>query len=343
MIRVAHLCMRYGSGGGAAARPPALDDVSFEVGRGEIVALLGPNGAGKTTMMRILTGYLAPSDGDAQLAGHSVRTDGLAVRRQVGYLPEGVPLYPDMRVGEYLGHRARLRGLRRSQRARLIDWAVEQCGLGDRRRQIIGTLSRGYRQRVGLCDAIMARPPILILDEPTVGLDPNQIREARELIRALGREQTVLISTHILPEVEALAARVIILHRGRVAAAYGAAELGRGGRARARLLVEVRPEQRAQAHALLGAVAGVSAVEALADGRLALTVDAAGGAPDVRDQIFGAAVAGGLILRELRWEASSLEEIFTRITTVDPPAPDPPGPSAGAGEAAPAATTTSDA
>jgi ABC-2 type transport system ATP-binding protein len=294
--------------------------VSFQVERGEIVALLGPNGAGKTTLMRILTGFLAPSGGDAELAGHSILGASLAARQQVGYLPEGVPLYPDMRVDEYLLYRARVRGIARGERRRRIDRAVEDCGLGDRRRQIIGTLSRGYRQRVGLADAILARPPILILDEPTVGLDPNQIREVRELVRALAREATVLLSTHILSEVEALAARVIILHRGRVVAAR--AQTGEGGAA-ARIIVRTRAEDRARAVGLFAGLAAVSAVAELADGRLAITprpTDAA--AAELAEEIFRAAAGAGLPLSELGRESSSLEEIFARITTGRADAPD---------------------
>jgi len=310
VIRVERLSMRYPARRGREADAPALAEVSFEVARGEVVALLGANGAGKTTMLRILTGFLEPSGGDAQLDGHSIRSDGLAARRAVGYLPEGVPLYPDMRVGEYLLYRARLRGLPRGERARLCDRAVERCGLGDRRRQIIGTLSRGYRQRVGLADAILARPPILILDEPTVGLDPNQIRETRDLVRELGRDATVLLSTHILPEVEALGARALILHRGRIAATHE----GAGG-AGARVLVEVRPEERTRARAVLAAVPGVGAVEERPDGRLGVVVAGAGAAaPDLREALFRAAAREGLALRELRAEASALEELFTRVT-----------------------------
>ena len=331
--------MRYGAPAARGALPPALDDVSFEVGRGEIVALLGPNGAGKTTMMRILTGFLAPTGGDAQLAGHSVReADSVALRRQLGYLPEGVPLYPDMRVEEYLVYRARLRGVSRAQRAGLIDRATAACGLGDRRRQIIGTLSRGYRQRVGLCDAILARPPILILDEPTVGLDPNQIREVRELIRELAREATILLSTHILPEVEALDARVVILHRGRVVAtrdARSTSTTGGRGRERPRVVVAVRPDEREHAARLFRSLAGVGALDELPDGRLAIRA-AEAGAPgpgsdagsgpdaepgsDLAEEIFRAAAGAGIVLRELRREASSLEEIFARITTGGPEA-----------------------
>jgi ABC-2 type transport system ATP-binding protein len=316
LIRVSHLSKSYGAHPGRGATPPALDDVSFEVGRGEIVALLGPNGAGKTTLMRILTGFLAPSGGDAELAGCSILDASLEARRQIGYLPEGVPLYPDMRVDEYLAHRARLRGVARAERSQRIDSAVQDCGLGDRRRQIIGTLSRGYRQRVGLADAILARPPILILDEPTVGLDPNQIREVRELVRGLAREATVLLSTHILSEVEALAARVIILHRGRVVAA-------RADSTGARVVVGVRAEDRARAREVFGALPGVAAVAELAGARLAIAPrPATDGTPDLAEEIFRAAVAAGLTLRELGRESSSLEEVFARITTGRADAPD---------------------
>ncbi len=320
MIRVSHLFKSYGGRSGRGAPPPALDDVSFEVERGEIVALLGPNGAGKTTLMRILTGFLAPSGGDAELAGHSILGASLAARQQVGYLPEGVPLYPDMRVDEYLQYRARLRGVARGERRQRIDSAVEDCGLGDRRRQIIGTLSRGYRQRVGLADAILARPAILILDEPTVGLDPNQIREVRELVRTLAREATVLLSTHILSEVEALAARVIILHRGRVVATR--ADGARDGVA-ARVVARTRPEDRARALGLFAGLPVVAAVAELADGRLAITPRASDpGEGDLAEEIFRAAAAAGLALRELGRESSSLEEIFARITTGRADTPD---------------------
>jgi ABC-2 type transport system ATP-binding protein len=336
VIRVSHLSKSYGarpakSDGARPAKsdgvrpepgapPAALDDVSFEVKRGEIVALLGPNGAGKTTLMRILTGFLAPSGGDAELAGHSILGASLEARQQIGYLPEGVPLYPDMRVDEYLQHRARLRGVARTERRRRIDSAVDDCGLGDRRRQIIGTLSRGYRQRVGLADAILARPPILILDEPTVGLDPNQIRDVRELVRALAREATVLLSTHILSEVEALAARVVILHRGRVVAMR--ADAARDSAA-ARVVVRVRHEDRERALGLFAGLAGVGAVAELADGRLAITPRATEpGGSDLAEEIFRAAAAAGTPLSELGRESSSLEEVFARITTGRADTPD---------------------
>jgi ABC-2 type transport system ATP-binding protein len=343
VIKVVHLSKRYAAKGYAAKNDSAasddarsrdsdaaaaLDDVSFDVDQGEIVALLGLNGAGKTTLMRILSGFLAPTAGDATLAGHSVRDASLAARRQLGYLPEGVPLYPDMRVEEYLTHRARLRGLARADRRRLVDRALGDCGLGDRRRQIIGTLSRGYRQRVGLADAILARPPILILDEPTVGLDPNQIRDVRALVRALAREATVLLSTHILSEVEALNARVIILHRGRVVAAPAA---GPTLDSRARVIVAIAAEARPRALALFQTLNGVAGVDELSDGRLALrpaprespTRETDGDADSFfSEAVFRAAAGAGLTLRELRRETSSLEEIFARITTGRADAPD---------------------
>jgi ABC-2 type transport system ATP-binding protein len=217
VISASALTKTYGRAGDG--RPPALDAVSFQIGQGEIVGLLGPNGAGKTTLMRILTCFLLPTRGAAVIAGCPIAHDPRGARRAIGYLPEAVPLPPEMRVAEYLTFRAALKGVARHARRGALDDALERTQLGDRRGQIIGTLSRGYRQRVGLADALLGDPPILILDEPTVGLDPNQIRETRALIRELGRERTVLLSTHVLSEVQALATRVIILHRGRVVAA----------------------------------------------------------------------------------------------------------------------------
>jgi gliding motility-associated transport system ATP-binding protein len=219
LISVRGVTKSYGGASRGGEGRPALDDVSFEVGSAEIVGLLGPNGAGKTTLMRILSCFLAPTRGTAVLNGCSIADDTRAVRRALGYLPEAVPLPPEMRVTEYLGFRAALKAIARDKRRAAVEDAIAIAGLGERRTQIIGTLSRGYRQRVGLADALLARPPILILDEPTVGLDPNQIRETHALIRELARERAVLLSTHILSDVEALAGRVVILDRGRVRAA----------------------------------------------------------------------------------------------------------------------------
>ncbi len=197
----------------------AVDDISFEVRRGEVVGFLGPNGAGKTTTMRMLTGFLPATDGRAVIAGFDIFDEPLAARRSVGYLPESPPLYPEMTVTGYLSHVAKLKDVPRAQRREAIDRAITRCGLADVRRRIVGTLSKGFRQRVGLAQAIVHDPPVLILDEPTVGLDPIQIREIRGLIRSLADtgEHTVLLSTHILNEVEAICERVVMIHEGRKA------------------------------------------------------------------------------------------------------------------------------
>jgi ABC-2 type transport system ATP-binding protein len=213
----------------------AVADVSFSVGRGEVVGFLGPNGAGKTTIMRILTGFLPASDGTALIAGHDIFEDGVAARRSVGYLPETPPLYPEMDVTGYLRYVARIKDVPRARVRDAVDRAVERCGLREVHRRVIGTLSKGYRQRVGLAQAIVHDPPVLILDEPTVGLDPIQIREIRGLIADLAsgveeERQTVVLSTHILAEVEAICRRVILIHGGRKVLDASLAELTRGER-----------------------------------------------------------------------------------------------------------------
>jgi ABC-2 type transport system ATP-binding protein len=208
----------------------ALRDVSFEVGRGEIVGFLGPNGAGKTTTLRILSTYLTPDSGTASIGGHDSAREPMAVRRKLGYLPEQPPLYLDHTVLEYLRFCAALRGVPRGRRAAAVASAIERCGLGEVRGRLLGNLSKGFRQRAGLAQALVHAPEVLVLDEPTVGLDPQQIREIRELIRSLGGEHTVLLSTHILPEVAAVCGRAVIVHRGRVVADAPVAELaGSGG------------------------------------------------------------------------------------------------------------------
>jgi ABC-2 type transport system ATP-binding protein len=209
MIVVEHLTKYYGE-------YPAVRDVSFEVPRGRVVGFLGPNGAGKSTTMRILAGFLTATGGRASIAGHDVFADPIAVRRRIGYMPESCPLYPELRVNEYLKFRAGLKGLGWSARRKRIDYVIERCWLTDVRRQLIGTLSKGYRQRVGLADALLADPPVLILDEPTAGLDPAQIRETRKLIRELGTQHTMLLSTHILSEVEMTCDSVVVIYQGRV-------------------------------------------------------------------------------------------------------------------------------
>ena len=209
MIHVSNLTKYYGD-------YAAVRNVSFDVPQGKVVGFLGPNGAGKSTTMRILAGYLTATSGSASIDGLDVFWDPVAVRRRIGYMPENCPLYPEMRVVEYLHFRAGIKGLHDQARLDRIDYVLGRCWLTGVRRQLIGTLSKGYRQRVGLADTLLADPPVLILDEPTAGLDPSQIRESRKLIRELGEEHTILLSTHILPEVEMTCDRVIIINRGEV-------------------------------------------------------------------------------------------------------------------------------
>ncbi len=210
MIEVQQLTKYYGE-------YPAVREVSFEVAKGRVVGFLGPNGAGKSTTMRILAGFLTASGGKARIAGFDVFNDPIEVRRRIGYMPESNPLYGELRVDEYLKFRGGLKGLSWSTRRKRIDYVLNRCWLTDVRRQLIGTLSKGYRQRVGLADALLADPPVLILDEPTAGLDPTQIRETRKLIRELGNQHTMLLSTHILSEVEMTCDSVVIINQGTVA------------------------------------------------------------------------------------------------------------------------------
>lgn len=229
MIEAKGLSKRYGD-------VVAVDSVSFEIEKGEIVGFLGPNGAGKTTSMRMLTGFLPPTEGSAVIAGHDIFSDPIVARRSVGYLPETPPLYPEMTVSSYLRFVARIKDVPRARRSEALDRSLERCGLVDVRSRVIGTLSKGYRQRVGLAQAIIHDPPVLILDEPTVGLDPIQIREIRSLIADLAApgkgegQQTVVLSTHILAEVEAICRRVILINNGRKAVDAPLSELTGGGR-----------------------------------------------------------------------------------------------------------------
>ena len=228
MIEVRNLTKVYGE-------TIAVDGISFEVARGEVVGFVGSNGAGKTTAMRILTSFAAATSGEAYMGGHHVFWDSGEVRRIVGYLPENTPLYADMRVGEYLMFRARLKEVPACLRKRRVAECVGRCGLAGVSRRVIGQLSKGFRQRVGLADALVGDPQILILDEPTIGLDPNQVREARELIRELGETRTVLLSTHVLPEVEMICGRTIVIDKGRIVADAPTADLMHGAGADERL------------------------------------------------------------------------------------------------------------
>lgn len=305
MIEVKGLTKRY-------AGRTAVDDVSFTVGKGEIVGFLGPNGAGKSTTMRMLSCYLPASAGEALVAGFDVFRHSLEVRRRIGYLPESTPLYPEMRVDEYLSYRAALKGVGGRRRRQRVSEVKELCGLTDVGRRIVGQLSKGYRQRVGLADALVHDPELVILDEPTIGLDPNQIRHVRDVIRNLAARHTVLLSTHILQEVELTCQRVLIINRGKIVASDSPDKLRarlQGGR---EIVAEVRgPREAVQAR--LAALAGVTRVEVEATGEWA-SYRLACGSDDVRPEIFAAVSQGGWSLRELRQEKQSLEDIFVALT-----------------------------
>ncbi len=288
----------------------AVRDVSFEVARGQIVGFLGPNGAGKTTTMRILAGYLTATSGRATIAGLDVFWKPVEARRRIGYLPESCPLYPEMRVTEYLRFRAGIKALHGRHASHRIEHVLKRCWVDDVRRQLVGTLSKGYRQRVGLADALLAEPPVLILDEPTVGLDPSQIRETRVLIRELGEKHTILLSTHILSEVEMTCDHVIIINDGRVAEAGPLAELAHKAGQDAVLVAELGGPTDIEAVRRLFKAERVDA-QALADGvRLRIpTADPA----KLAAKLAAHAVEKGWQVRELRPQQQTLEDLFVRV------------------------------
>ena len=299
MIQVERLSRRFGSF-------KAVDDVSFAVGGGEVVGLLGPNGAGKTTTMRMLTTYLSPTSGRASLAGHDVLDEPLEVRRKLGYLPESVPLYGEMRVREFLRFRAKLKDVPRSRLRAAVAEVVARCRLGEVENRIIGQLSRGFRQRVGLAEALLHDPPILILDEPTSGLDPIQILEVRALIRELGARHTILLSTHILPEVEAVCTRVIIIARGRIAVDERLDDLRREN--------AIVGEARGTADAIRAAIQTVPGVERVVaepqdSTHVEFQVHTRDGR-DLREAIGQKLASGGWPLRRLDLRRSTLEDRF---------------------------------
>ena len=310
MIEVESLTKRYG-------RATAVDGVSFHVQKGEILGFLGPNGAGKTTTMRILTCYLPPTEGAAKVAGYDVFSQPMEVKRRVGYLPETPPLYPDMSVREYLDFCARIKGVAPGERRQRVADAVEKCRVGDVRDKLIGKLSKGYRQRVGLAQAILHNPDVLILDEPTAGLDPKQIIETRELIRSFAGSHTVILSTHILPEVSMTCGRVVIINKGRVVAEDTPDNLTRRLQGAGALRVEARGDEAALA-ALLRGVPGVLSVHARGghDGAVVLDVEQEKGR-DVRADVAAAVVGQGHALLGLQQMGMSLEDIFLSLTTTD--------------------------
>src|SRR6186713_3305818 len=291
MIKVENLTKRY-------AGQTAIKDLNFEVSRGEIMGFLGPNGAGKTTTMRILAGFMPPTSGRASIAGFDVFEKSLQARAHLGYMPENVPLYSDMRVTEYLNYRAALKGVPHRRITERVGDVKELCGLKDVERKLIGTLSKGYRRRVGLADALLAEPDLLVLDEPTIGLDPNQIRQVRELIKNLGKQHTILLSTHILPEVEMTCSRVIIVHKGRIEACDTPENLLGRIRTAGGVLVEAKVGSDNGTDELKK-IAGVRDVTATKDGEwevFALRVEAG---TDVREEVYQLAAARRWTLREL--------------------------------------------
>ena len=303
MIRVEHLTKYYG-------KRLAVDDISFNVEKGGIVGFLGPNAAGKTTTMRILTGFLAPTRGDVWIADHNVITNSLEARQHIGYFPETVPLYTDMPVRSYLDFCARLRGLDKNRIKTRIDDVVEICHLEEYIDVIIGKLSKGFRQRVGVAQSIIHEPDVLILDEPTVGIDPIQVAMTRQLIRELGKDHTVLLSTHILPEVSVTCERVIIIHEGRIVAEDSIKNLSSmvSGSHRFRLEVEGPSKQIADR---LRQIKGIVRV-AYEDTQY--TIECSAG-QDPRSQITEAIVQGGWNLLSLESMEMSLEDIFLKLTT----------------------------
>jgi ABC-2 type transport system ATP-binding protein len=312
MIEVRDLAKSYGP-------IRALAGVTFDVRRGEVLGFLGPNGAGKTTTMKILTCFIAPTAGSATVAGFDIFAHPLEVRRAIGYLPENAPLYSDMRVAEYLDFVGEIRGLGKATRRSAADRVIDQCGLGDVVHQEIRTLSKGFRQRAGLAQAMIHDPAILILDEPTSGLDPNQIAEIRTLIKRIGAERTVILSTHHLAEVQMTANRVVIIHQGRLVADGSLADLERQRGGAIYDMVLAAPAGFAEVAAKLRAIDGVDDVAAAADaaaGELAVTVRGRG-ERDLRADLFGAAVAGGWTLLGLARKHVDLEGIFRGLTTAD--------------------------
>ena len=306
MIAVRELSKTYGT-------TLAVDRISFDVPKGQIVGFLGPNGAGKSTTLKMLTCWLAPTSGGATINGFDIFHQSEQVRENLGYLPENVPLYTEMKVIEYLDFRGRLRKLDRPTRRKRIDYVLERCWLTKVQRKVIGHLSKGYRQRVGLADSMLHNPPVLILDEPTVGLDPTQIRETRKLVKDLGGDHTVMLSTHILPEVEAVCDRAIVIAGGKIVAQGSPEELRTSRRMRARVLVECRGPAN-EVKTVLLRVAGVSDVETTADDGYVTAAVRPKDGYDVREEIARTVIQQGWPLREIRLEAATLEEFFIQVT-----------------------------
>jgi ABC-2 type transport system ATP-binding protein len=318
MITVKDLTKRY-------ARTTAVDHISFEVEKGQIVGFLGPNGAGKTTTMRMLTCFLPPTEGSATVAGFDVLEQSLEVKKRIGYLPETPPLYHEMEVAEYLDFVGRLKGLRGEELRKRVDYVVERCAISDVRTKLLSKLSKGYRQRVGLAQAIIHNPDVLILDEPTAGLDPKQINETRDLIKSLAGDHTIILSTHILPEVEQTCQQVIIINKGKLVAIDSVHNLQNRARGAVSVLVEVSGRNgvldAASVQQRLEKIPSVSRVTIQRSQENRFTLEVESGAKDgfVRGDIARAVVESGWDLTELRPAAMSLEEVFLQLTKADEP------------------------
>jgi ABC-2 type transport system ATP-binding protein len=307
MIEVSNLTKRY-------AGRTAVSDISFSVARGEIVGLLGPNGAGKSTTMRILSSFMPATSGTVRVAGFDVFHDSVEVRRRIGFMPENNPLYPEMRVREYLKFRARLKGLGWKKSRERVTTVMEQCGLTDVSRRIIGQLSKGYRQRVGLADALVHEPELVILDEPTIGLDPNQIRSVRQLIKSLAEKHTVLISTHILPEVEMMCSRVLIMFDGKILAADTPENLQRLMAGGSQIVAEIAAGA-AELNSAFAQLPGVEQFDVSAsDGEFRRCALTPRDGHDLRPAVFALVRERGWTLRELTRSRHSLEDIYVQVT-----------------------------
>lgn len=313
MIEVEHLIKSYGQ-----AR--AVNDISFKVEKGEILGFLGPNGAGKTTTMRILTGYLPATGGTARIAGFDVFEQSMEVRKRIGYLPETPPLYTDMTVEEYLSFVARIKGVGTADIPKRVEESMRMTNVLDRRKDLIKKLSRGYRQRVGISQAVVHNPDVVILDEPTVGLDPNQIKEVRNLIRGLAGDHTIILSTHILPEVEMTCDRVAIINKGKIVAIDTTENLTNQLKGGERVRITVRrsgDETEARLNKSISRIEGITSVEIASDENASLltaTIESTQGL-DLRSQIASGIVTSGIDLLELRAVSLSLEDIFMQLTT----------------------------
>jgi ABC-2 type transport system ATP-binding protein len=312
VIEVEHLTKRYGP-------VTAVSDVSFQVNKGEILGFLGPNGAGKTTTMRVLTGYIPPTEGRAKVAGFDVLDQPIEAKRRTGYLPETPPLYPDMTVREYLHFVGKIKGVAAGDRKARVEQVMARTWVSDMASRACGKLSKGYRQRVGLAQALIHNPDVLILDEPTAGLDPKQIIETRRLIKELAGDHTIILSTHILPEVSQTCQRVVIINKGRVVAVDTPDNLTRRLRGSETMFVHVDGQRAVEARVALEKIPGVARVVPSEDTTAAFEVESEAGR-DVRGELAKAVVLGGWDLLELRPMRISLEEIFLSLTTEERPA-----------------------